>query len=89
MIKDAALGWLDMDEVRLRYRVEREGERDSDLLMFNTPEAAREYLEKTERRNGRKRLLASASEARAGQVTEHELIDAEIAATRHERRTNR
>lgn len=86
MIKDAALGWLDMDEVRLRYRVEREGERDSDLLMFNTPEAAREYLEKTERRNGRKRLLASASEARAGQVTEHELIEPEI---RGKKRKNR
>jgi len=41
MIKDAALGWLDVKDVKLRYRVEREGERDADLLMYNTPEAAR------------------------------------------------
>lgn len=36
MIADAAKGWLDVDTVRLRYRVEREGEQDADLLMYNT-----------------------------------------------------
>lgn len=45
MIKDAALGWLEVKDVKLRYRVEREGGRDADLMMFNTPEAARRFLE--------------------------------------------
>lgn len=38
MIADAAKGWLDVDTVRLRYRVEREGEQDADLLMYNPAE---------------------------------------------------
>ena len=46
MIKDAALGWLEVKDVKLRYRVEREGERDADLMIFNTPEAARRFLDK-------------------------------------------
>ena len=45
MIKDAALGWLEVKDVKLRYRVEREGERDADLMMFNTPDEARRFLE--------------------------------------------
>lgn len=46
MIKDAALGWLEVKNVKLRYRVEREGERDADLMMFNTPDEARRFLGK-------------------------------------------
>ena len=45
MIKDAALGWLDVKDVKLRYRVEREDGRDADLMTFNTPEAARRFIE--------------------------------------------
>ena len=44
MITDAAKGWLDVKAVRLRFRVERENERDSELLIFNSPEAARKHL---------------------------------------------
>ena len=44
MITDAAKGWLDVEDVRLRFKVERESERDSELLIFNSPEAARRHL---------------------------------------------
>ena len=45
MIKDAALCWLDVKDVKLRYRVEREDGRDADLMVFNTPEAARRFID--------------------------------------------
>ena len=44
MITDAAKGWLDVKDIRLRFKVERENERDSELLIFNSPEAARRHL---------------------------------------------
>ncbi len=46
MIKDAALAWLGVKDVKLRYRVERENERDAELMVYNTPEAARRFLAK-------------------------------------------
>jgi len=45
MIKDAALVWLDLKDVNLRYRIERENKDDAELLMFNTPEAASAYIQ--------------------------------------------
>jgi len=47
MIKDAALGWLGVKEINLRYRVERESERDADLFVYNSPEAVKRAREKT------------------------------------------
>ena len=44
MIKDAALCWLEVKDVKLRYRIAREAEREADLMTFNTPEAARRHL---------------------------------------------
>ena len=49
MIKDAALGWLDVEDVNLRFRVVREKEEQSDLMMFNTPDAARAFLKDNEK----------------------------------------
>ena len=44
MITDAAKGWLDVKTVRLCFRIERENERDSKLLIFNSPEVASKHL---------------------------------------------
>ena len=46
MIRDAALAWLEVQDVRLRYRVERENGHDAALMVYNTPEAARRFLAK-------------------------------------------
>ena len=44
MITDVAKGWLDVKDVRLRFKIERENERNAELLVFNSPEAARRHL---------------------------------------------
>lgn len=46
MIKDAALGWLEVKDVNIRYRVERESEHNADLLMFNSEKALKAYRAK-------------------------------------------